>query len=170
MFIHPKNLAEIFSLIEEAKMKTYSLLIPTNEIENLNTDQYEFIANMVKTEVKEEYIKITINDVLPPNVGLSKNDIKFYWLSLMNYAFKGIETKYTNLLCIIRIFSPAPYWDVENRAIKVVIDSLRYNQLIPDDRSEFLKCLLVGETDRKNPRTEIFLREYPQDELWFLNA
>jgi len=173
MFIDSKELIKTYATMEQARMKLFSILLPSTDPEDLDTHQIEFIKTLTDIETKtsvegEEYIKITINDILPTNAGLSKNVIKFHWLALMNHALKDVNTTFNKLLCVIKIYSPATFWDTDNRSIKVVLDSLRYNRIIPDDRSQFLTHMIIGEVDRENPRTEIYLLEHPENPLWFL--
>lgn len=168
MFINAEDLIKAYAHAEQARMKLFSMIIPSSEYEDLNTEQVEFIKGMVQSEIKDGYVKITINDILPTNAGLSKNDIKFHWLSLMNYALKDINIKFKKVLCVVVIYSPASYWDTDNRSLKVVQDALRYKKIIPDDRSQYLANIVIGQTDKDNPRTEIYLLENPENPLWFL--
>lgn len=166
---YPKELARYYTLTEKMKMETYSMIVPTNE--NLDVIQLEFIDDFIITEVCEDYIKITIKDVLPCfDEFTAKNELKSYWTSIMKFAFNGVEHKYNRLLCVINVCAKAAYWDVDNRARKIIIDSLRHNRLIPDDRIKYLTCILEGEYDWHNPRTEIYLMECPAVKLWYIKA
>lgn len=123
---------------------------------------------MVDTEVNDKYVKITINDILPRAVGVSKSSLEYHWLSLMHKALKGIEKQYEKVLCVIKVFSPANYWDVDNRTYSIIINSLRYNKIIPDDKFNNLSFMVMGDIDKNNPRTEIYLLEHPEDPLFFV--
>jgi hypothetical protein len=85
----------------------------------------------------------------------------------MHKALKDIKKKYKKVLCVIKVFSPAYYWDTDNRAYNIIINSLRYNQIIPNDKVDNLSFMVMGGVDKNNPRTEIYLVEHPENPLFF---
>jgi hypothetical protein len=46
-----------------------------------------------------------------------------------------------------------------------VINALRASEVIPGDEYDKLSVLLLGGLDKKNPRTEIQVIEYPTDTI-----
>ena len=80
----------------------------------------------------------------------------------MHHALRDVNRQFDKALCVIRVYSPASYWDVDNRAYKYIIDSLRYNKLIKDDRQNYLSFMVLGEMDKEHPRTEIYIMERPK--------
>lgn len=164
MFIGRNELEEAYLLAEKTRLKLWAILdSPLNE-EFLHSD----IMQIVNTEVNGSYIKITINDILPRAVGVSKSSLENHWLGIMHKALKDIETQYEKILCVIKVFSPAHYWDVDNRTYSIIINSLRYNKIIPDDKFNNLSFMVMGDIDKDNPRTEIYLLEHPDDPLFFV--
>lgn len=164
MFIGRNELEEAYLLAEKTRLKLWAILdSPLNE-EFLHSD----IMQIVNTEVNGSYIKITINDILPRAVGVSKSSLENHWLGIMHKALKDIETQYKKILCVIKVFSPAHYWDVDNRTYSIIINSLRYNKIIPDDKFNNLSFMVMGDIDKDNPRTEIYLLEHPDDPLFFV--
>ncbi|MDD2586792.1 MAG: hypothetical protein PHT79_09770 [Syntrophomonadaceae bacterium] len=125
---------------------------------------------MATTEVYKDYIKVTVKDILPRDIGLSKNSLKIHWLGILHNAFSKLDVQYQKVLCVIKIYNPAAFWDVDNRGYKIIIDSLRYNGIIPDDKWNNLAFMVDGEVDRENPRTEIYIMEYPENPLWFVSC
>ncbi|MDD4804449.1 MAG: hypothetical protein PHN69_04675 [Candidatus Pacebacteria bacterium] len=160
-----KEFKEAYMLLEQARIKLLFAMIPENDQDYLNEEQLEFINDMFQTEEKDGYVKITIKDILPVTSVLNKNDIKFHWLRLMHYALKDVKTQFKKVLCVVKIYSPAVFWDTDNRAIKIVLDSLRYNKIIPDDRYQYMSYMVTGEQEKEGSRTEIYLFEYDQKDI-----
>ncbi len=166
MFIKRSELEETYLLAEKTRLKLWSILdSPINE--EFVEDELKTIQ-MVDAETNDRYVKITINDILPRAVGVSKSSLENHWLSLMHKALQDVETQYEKILCVIKVFSPAHYWDVDNRTYSIIINSLRYNKIIPDDKFNNLSFMVMGDIDKDNPRTEIYLLEHPEDPLFFV--
>lgn len=165
MFIERNEVEEAYLLAEKTRLKLWTIL------DDMASEEHDYPADtiqMVNTETNDKYIKVTINDILPRAVGVSKSSLEQHWLRIMHKALKDIDRKYDKVLCVIRIFSPAHYWDVDNRTYSIIINSLRYNQIISDDKFDNLSFLVMGDIDKNNPRTEIYLLEHPNDPLFFI--
>mgnify|MGYP000846023041 CR=1 FL=1 len=167
MFIERSEIEEAYLLAEKTRLKLWSIMLDSPVREVVDKDEQEIIQ-MVDTETNDSYIKITINDILPRAVGVSKSSLEQHWYGLMHEALKDIKTQYEKTLCVIKIFSPAHYWDVDNRTYSIIIDSLRYNDIIPDDKFNNLSFMVMGDIDKDNPRTEIYLLEHPDAPLFFI--
>lgn len=166
MFIERSELEEAYLLAEKTRLKLWAILdSPVSEV--FEEDEQKTIQ-IVDTEINNGFIKITINDILPRAVGVSKSSLEHHWLSLMHKALKSITKQYEKVLCVIKIFSPAHYWDVDNRTYSIIINSLRYNKIIPEDKFNNLSFMVMGDIDKSNPRTEIYLLEHPDDPLFFV--
>lgn len=166
--VNKNNLLEAYKNAEIARMQLLSTILypPDND----QTAAKEILGDLVETEVFPDHIKITIKDVLPREADIPKTIFREHWHSLMTHALKGIDWRADKLLCVIKVISTASYWDTDNRAYKFIIDSLRYNQIIPNDTHNNISHLVIGgEIDRENPRTEIYLLKHPDDPLFFLS-
>ena len=166
MFIERSEIEKAYLLAEEVRLKLCSIIMdnPVGEVIEQETIQ------MVNTEINGSNIKITINDILPRAVGISKSTLEQHWYTLMHKALKDVKIQYEKVLCVIKIFSPAHYWDVDNRTYSFIIDSLRYNDIIPDDKFNNLSFMVMGDIDKDNPRTEIHLLKHPDDPLFFYHT
>ncbi|NLM87158.1 MAG: hypothetical protein GX176_00035 [Syntrophomonadaceae bacterium] len=161
------DLIEAYRNAEIIRMKLLSMLIYTPD--NNQTAAREILEDMVRTEVHRDYVKITIKDVLPREADIPKIALKEHWHSLMAHALKDVNWQADKVLCVIKVISTANYWDTDNRAYKFIIDSLRYNQIVPNDTHNNLSYLVIGgEIDKENPRTEIYLVKHPEDPLFFV--
>lgn len=166
MFIKRSELEEAYLLAEKVRLKLWTVM--DSPIEEVFEEDEQEAIQMINTEVNGSYVKIMINDILPRAVGVSKSSLEHHWLSLMHKALKDVEIRYEKVLCVIKIFSPAHYWDVDNRTYSIIINSLRYNKIIPDDKFNNLSFMVMGDIDKDNPRTEIYLLEHPNDPLFFV--
>mgnify|MGYP000964666638 FL=1 len=167
MFVEKKELEEAYLLAEKARMKLWAAINSPLSDDSCENDPATDIIQMVDTEMNDRFIKITINDILPRIVGLPKSNLEQHWLGIMHKALKDIKKKYKKVLCVIKVFSPAYYWDTDNRAYNIIINSLRYNQIIPNDKVDNLSFMVMGGVDKNNPRTEIYLVEHPENPLFF---
>ncbi|HBK69346.1 MAG TPA: hypothetical protein DDZ91_11945 [Firmicutes bacterium] len=167
MFVERKELEEAYLLAEKARMKLWAAINSPLSDDSCENDPATDIIQMVDTEMNDKFIKITINDILPRIAGLPKSNLEQHWLGIMHKALKDIKKKYKKVLCVIKVFSPAYYWDTDNRAYNIIINSLRYNQIIPNDKVDNLSFMVMGGVDKNNPRTEIYLVEHPENPLFF---
>ncbi|OPZ90999.1 MAG: hypothetical protein BWY74_02112 [Firmicutes bacterium ADurb.Bin419] len=166
MFINGNELEEAYLLTETARMKLWATINDAT-LEPFKKDE-QGTMQMTETEVNDSYIKITINDILPRAVGVPKSSLEQHWLSLMYKALKDIKIQYQKVLCVIKIFSPANHWDVDNRTYRIIIDSLRYGKIIPNGKCNSVSFMVMGNIDKDNPRTEIYLLEHPDDPFFFV--
>lgn len=166
MLVDTKQIVELYKEIETTRLRTYSILglLELGYGEEQELSQYkEFMDNYVQVEESDKHIKVTVKDVLPRSVGLSHKALKEHWFSIMHYAFSKTNKRFNKTMCVIKICHPGVYWDVDNRAYQIIINSLRYNNIVPNDQYAHVSFMVTGETDRKNPRTEIYLLEHPED-------
>lgn len=154
--------------IEVARMKLWGMIVNPVLTQGEVTIN-EALFEMVQTEVFPDYIKVTIKDILPREADIAKTMLRDHWMNLMYYALDEVNWQSDKVLCVIKVISPADYWDTDNRAYKFIIDSLRYKKIIPNDIHTNLSYMVVGgEIDRKNPRTEIYIVKHPTNPLFFL--
>lgn len=141
---------------------------PTRELIEQDAEEakgHSIKDDIISVEEIENGLKVIVKDVLPRSAGLAITSLRVHWLSIMHYAFSQKKKQFQKILCIINIVCPADFWDVDNRAYKIIIDSLRYNRLIPDDKHKYLSFMVTSEIDKENPRTEIYVIEHPENLL-----
>lgn len=166
VFIDNSTLKEIYKAVEEARMLLWPFLLEeTQEIQD------DGACSPVNVEEIEGVFKITVRDILPRNKDLiKKKNLQIQWYSTMSKALKEINRKFDALIVVIVLYLPAGYvWDVDNRPYKMIIDTLRYNHIIPDDSWNKLSFMVIGKTDKDNPRTEIYLIEMPKKDNWWMD-
>lgn len=167
MPIERKEIEKLYLEIEEARMHIWEIIYSPSGMFDDNYDPVDH-HDMITTEVHPDYVKITVKDILPRIAGLKKSSLENHWAGIMHYALRDLNVKFDKVLCVIKVYNPADYWDTDNRAYNIIINSLRYNKIIPDDRHKYLSFAVIGAMDYENPRTEIYIAKHPENELFFI--
>ncbi len=117
-----------------------------------------------------EILRIVINDYIPRKCLMkekgSMSSLRYHWLRAIIDPLRKLQTSGVNLhfqkaFCLIRSYVPRDITrDVDNIAFKVMIDGLRYAQIINDDTWKQMSFMVDGDIDRKNPKTEIYVIEH----------
>lgn len=112
-------------------------------------------------EVENGVLHISVMECLPrvcDTKGAAR--LRNHWLGLIRKALAGINISFKHALCVILIYAPSSFlWDVDNRAIKFILDALRYCRVIPDDTWNNLSYLVTGLAGVVDPKTEIYVIE-----------
>lgn len=90
-------------------------------------------------------------------------ELKKKWIGYMAHAYYQTEYKieFEKAMCVIVIYLPySQPWDVDNRAISHILNSIRYLKLVKDDSSKYLAYTVIGRQSKDNFRTEIFVTDY----------
>ena len=116
-------------------------------------------------------LKITVNDVLPRKqsakpVFKSAAPLRNYWVRNIAGPIRklGQDIHFNEALCVIKVYTPSDReWDVDNRALSMIINALRFTGVVAGDSWDKVSLVLLGGVDKKRPRTEIWVRECPAD-------
>jgi len=111
-------------------------------------------------------LRVVISDVLPRYVSGVKNSlVRTVWAwsvirAIERLRSNGADPKFTNALCCITVYHHLDTrWDIDNRALKFIVNGLVSARVIPDDSWQHLTLMVAGKFDKEHPRTEIVL--YP---------
>lgn len=115
-------------------------------------------------------LKIIVNDVLPRKADMkavkSLSWLREYWAGNIIRAIKRLKTpiRFDRALCRIRVYVPRNIeWDVDNRAVNIIVNALRMIQVVSNDSWDKVSLLIEGGVDREKPRTEVTVVEYPEN-------
>lgn len=171
MLIHVNELINLYKEAEITRLKVFSILsrveLGCGEAEEV-PHYKEFMDDFIRIEESDKHIKITVKDVLPRNASLPKTTLAEHWFGIMHYAFGKTAKRFDKPLCVIKVCHPDVYWDVDNRAYQIIINSLRYNKMVSNDQHAHVSFMVIGERDHDHPRTEIYLLEHPADPVKML--
>lgn len=115
-------------------------------------------------------LKIVVKDYLPRKCFVkardSQNLLRYTWLKSVIDAINTLKSNGANPVfekahCIITTYLPRKInWDVDNRVISFIINSLRYANVIIDDTADKLAYTVIGKMDKDFPRTEIIVLDH----------
>ena len=151
-------LLDAYRLVEEARIDLWNKMYRTRY--GIDTGEITGDPGLIKTEVVNGIIHITIQDIPPRAKGIDKAELQFHWLGIMQAALQDVDLKFEHALCEIVLYIPGRGWDVDRRVYHYIIDGLRFNGIIKDDTWDKLSFMVTGYGTKDNPRTEIFIQEY----------
>ncbi|ACA59328.1 hypothetical protein Daud_0813 [Candidatus Desulforudis audaxviator MP104C] len=108
-------------------------------------------------------LQITVNDVLPRYAAGIKNSLlRVAWCQSIIEAVnhlrdsQGVDPRFERALACVTVFHRLDTrWDIDNRAIKYLVNGLACAGVVSDDSWQNLAVLVIGKYDKKHPRTEI---------------
>ena len=174
---HMDKLCEIYEYAEALKLKTWDAL------ERIQ-DDLEWYGDLKKEDRKLDaeatfdgtLLKIIVKDCLPRRPSL-KSSLKSaallrqYWAGNITSAIRRLPepVRFEKAICIINMVTPKIIeWDVDNRAVSIIVNSLRMAQVIKNDSWDKLSLCTFGGVDKDNPRTEIMVAEQPKNPVSLL--
>lgn len=174
---HMDKLCEIYEYAEALKLKTWDAL------ERIQ-DDLEWYGDLKKEDRKLDaeasfdgtLLKIIVKDCLPRRPSLkpilkSAALLRSYWVGNITNAIRRLPepVRFEKAICVIKIVTPKNIeWDVDNRAINMIVNSLRIAQVVENDSWDKLSLCVFGSVDKNNPRTEIMVMEQPDDPISLL--
>lgn len=113
-----------------------------------------------EVECNDDVIKIYIPDYLPKRNSITK-EIYNMWLKNLVCSLQSIipTPQFEKIFVYIKMFIPGSLWDVDNRSIKMIIDSIRYSKIIKDDSFQYVAYGAEG-SNKEPYHTEIYIMDY----------
>jgi len=111
-------------------------------------------------------LKFVVPDY-PPRVsarGSYERKVRDRWLGAMINAYTeaDLHLRFEKAFIVIALYLPYSLeWDPDNRTIKHIINAIRYLRLVETDSWRHVSYAVVGEVDKANPRTEVYVFEWP---------
>lgn len=120
---------------------------------------------LAKADYDGTTLQITVNDILPRHVNGIKNSLlRTAWTQSITEAVNrlrdlyGVDPRFEKALACVTVYHRLETrWDVDNRAVKYLVNGLVCAKVIPDDSWHNLAVLVIGKSDKEHPRTEIRL-------------
>lgn len=175
---HMEKIHEIYEFAEYLKLKTWDAMESVqDDLElygELKREERELDA---EATFDGKVLKIIVKDCLPRRPRVKKSLLKSasllrqYWAGNITSAIRRLPepVRFEKAICVIKVITPRNIdWDVDNRAINIIINSLRIAQVIKDDSWDKLSLCIFGGVDKDNPRTEITVMEQPDDPISLL--
>jgi hypothetical protein len=174
---HMDKLCEIYEHAEALKLRTWDALERVQ-------DDLEWYGDLKKEDRKLDaeatfdgtLLKIIVKDCLPRRPSLKSSLqsaalLRSYWAGNITSAIRRLSepVRFEKAICVIKIITPRNIeWDVDNRAVNIIINSLRMAQVVKNDSWDRLSLCTFGGVDKDNPRTEIMVMEQPDNPIALL--
>lgn len=162
-----KQLKQIYEEAEAHKLLCWAVL---TELEDETEWSGELTQEEKTLDAEASYngkvLKIVINDLLPRRCNVKSGMMRTYWIRNIIRAVKRLNTpvSFEKALCVIKMFIPrVGEWDVDNRAVSAVINGLCAARVVPSDNWDRLSLWLIGDVDKKRPRTEVYVRAWDEE-------
>ena len=159
--IQSKNIndVQLEAFLRKIEKRRYNIL---NEIKLYNktveykTEQIRNISDEYKAEVNENVLKLYIPEPMPSYKNLKTHAFKNILLNLTEIT-KPFAGMFDNEIFIyIKIFDNIKGWDIDNKFIKPISDSLILSGVIEDDNIDKMFFCVKGEFS-EIPHTEVYI-------------
>lgn len=159
--IQSKNIndVQLEAFLRNLEKRRYNIL---NEIKLYNktveykTEQIRNISDEYKAEVNENVLKLYIPEPMPSYKNLKTHAFKNILLDLTEIT-KPFAGMFDNEIFIyIKIFDNIKGWDIDNKFIKPISDSLILSGVIEDDNIDKMFFCVKGEFS-EIPHTEVYI-------------
>lgn len=157
---NPNNL-QIESFLRNLEKRRYSIL---NQIKLYNktvtygTQKIATISDEYKAKFENNILKIYISEVMPSYKNLKTHAYKNILLNIADKvkSYEGIFN--SQVFIYIKIFDKVENWDIDNKFIKPIFDSLIVSNVIKDDNINNVFYCAKGEQG-DNAHTEVYVTD-----------
>lgn len=157
---NPNNL-QIESFLRNLEKRRYSIL---NQIKLYNktvtygTQKITTISDEYKAKFENNILKIYIPEVMPSYKNLKTHAYKNIFLNIADKvkSYEGIFN--SQVFIYIKIFDKVENWDIDNKFIKPIFDSLIVSNVIKDDNINNVFYCAKGEQGG-NAHTEVYVTD-----------
>ena len=150
-----------YNILSEVKLYNNTVEYKTDKIKNIS---YEY-----KAEVIDDTLKIYIPEPMPSYRNLKTHAYKNILLNITEVT-KPYQNMFSEKVFVfIKIFDNIKGWDIDNKFIKPIFDSLITNKIIEDDNIEKMFYAASGIFSNE-PHTEVYITSIKNAENLFKNV
>ena len=144
--------------LEKRRYKILNEIKLYNNTVEYNTDKIKTISDEYKARLNDDVLELYIPEPMPSYKNIKTHAFKNILLNL-----KEITKDYDGLFkdqvfVYIKIFENIKNWDIDNKYIKLIPDSLIYSGVIEDDNIEKMFYCVRGEFSDE-PHTEVYISD-----------
>ena len=150
-----------YNILSEIKLYNNTVEYKIDKIRNIS---YEY-----KAEVIENILKIYIPEPMPSYRNLKTHAYKNILLNITEVTKQYQKMFNEKVFVYIKIFDNIKGWDIDNKFIKPIFDSLIANKIIEDDNIEKM-FYAAGGTFSNEPHTEVYVTSIKNAENLFKNV
>lgn len=137
-----------YNILNEIRLYNKTVEYSTERIKNIS-DEY-------KATVNDNVLKIHIPEPMPSYKNLKTHAFKNILVNLIEVTKSYSNMFKDKVFVFINIYDNIKNWDVDNKFIKPIFDSLIANNIIEDDNIEKMFYCVQGEFSEK-PHTEVYV-------------
>ena len=150
-----------YKILSEVKLYNNTVEYKTDKIKNIS---YEY-----KAEVIDNTLKIYIPEPMPSYRNLKTHAYKNILLNITEVTKPYQNMSNEKVFVYIKIFDNIKGWDIDNKYIKPIFDSLISNKIIEDDNIEKMFYAASGIFSNE-PHTEVYITSIKNAENLFKNV
>lgn len=151
---------QAYQAVEMAKLKLQMALVDREDWERRGPG-----VPGGKAWEEDGIVWLALPDAPPILKGASyqlQREVRERWRDWVTYALDqaGIKRRFEHAVVVIKIYSKVIHdWDVDNRAVKAMINGLRLYGLMKDDSWKHMSYLVTGQEDDGSPGTDVAVVE-----------
>ena len=153
------NDLQMESFLQNLEKRRYNILRQIeihNKTVEYKTQKIKTIINEYKVDVKDNILKIYIPEPMPSYKNLKTHAFKNILLNITEVTKPYNNMFKEKVFVFIKIFDNIKGWDIDNKFIKPIFDSLILNNVIEDDNIEKMYYSVQGEFSNI-PHTEVYV-------------
>ena len=155
--------------LEKRRYNILSEIKLYNNTVEYKTDKIKNISHEYKAEVIDDTLKIYIPEPMPSYRNLKTHAYKNILLNITEVT-KPYQNMFNEKVFVyIKIFDNIKGWDIDNKFIKPIFDSLIANNIIEDDNIEKMFYAASGVFSNE-PHTEVYITGIKNAENLFKNV
>lgn len=153
------NDLQVETFLKNLEKRRFNIL---REIELYNktveyiSERIKTISNDYKAEVNGDILKLYIPEPMPSYKNMKTHAFKNILLNLTELTKKYSQMFRGKVFILIKVFDNIKGWDIDNKFIKPIFDSLILNNVIEDDNIEKMFYSVQGEFSNI-PHTEVYI-------------
>ena len=152
------QLENFLKLFEKARFNILNEIKIYNKMVEFEYEKIGTIDNEYKAEYTDGVLKIYIPDVMPSYKNLKTHTHKRILLNVAGITKDFAELFENEVFIYIKVYDKLLGWDIDNKYIKPIADSLIMSNVIQDDNLTKMFYCAKGEYS-ENPHTEIYVFE-----------
>ena len=153
------NDIQMEAFLKNLEKRRYNILSEIklyNKTVEYSTERIKTISDEYKAKANDNVLKIHIPEPMPSYRNLKTHAFKNILINLTEITKTYSNMFKDKVFVFIRIFDNIKNWDVDNKFIKPIFDSLILNNIIEDDNMEKMFYSVQGEFS-ENPHTEVYV-------------
>lgn len=153
------NNLQMEAFLKNLEKRRYNILSEIklyNKSVEYDSEKIKTISNEYKAETNNNVLKIHIPEPMPSYRNLKTHAFKNILINLTEITKPYNNMFKDKVFVLIRIYDNIKNWDVDNKFIKPIFDSLILNNIIEDDNIEKMFFCVQGEIS-KIPHTEVYV-------------